>query len=123
MKLEHEQPDTQIYVKHYRPGELILSHQSLFNSVIITPDKIIDRKWDVHSVSKLTLEAVEPLFELNAHIHLLGTGKSGLIPPQEIIVAFARLGKSIDFMNSAAACRTFNILANEGRHVVAAIIV
>jgi uncharacterized protein len=39
------------------------------------------------------------------------------------MIAFARLGKSLDFMDSAAACRTFNILANERRNVVAAIIV
>ena len=91
--------------------------------MIITPDKIINDNWNIKSIDELNLDAIEALIELDAHVYLLGTGGTSLIPPQEIIAAFARLGKSIDFMDSAAACRTFNILANEGRRVAAAIIV
>ena len=123
MQLEHDKPDTQIYVKHYKSGELALSQQTFCNSVIITPKDIIDNKWDIRTINELTLKLIEPLFELDAQVYLLGTGAYAAIPPHEIIAAFARLGKSIDFMDSAAACCTFNILANEGRRVVAAIIV
>ncbi|WP_151192987.1 Mth938-like domain-containing protein [Cysteiniphilum sp. JM-1] len=123
MQLEYEKPDTLIFVKHYKSGELTLSQQTFSHSVIITPEKIINNNWDVKSIDALNLDAIEALIELDAHIYLLGTGETSLIPPQEIIIAFARLGKSIDFMDSAAACRTFNILANEGRRVAAAIIV
>lgn len=123
MQLEHEKPDTPIFVKHYKSGELTLSQQTLAHSVIITPDQIINDNWGVKSLDGLNLETIESLIELDAHVYLLGTGTTSLIPPQEIIATFARLGKSIDFMDSAAACRTFNILANEGRRVAAAIIV
>ena len=123
MQLEHEKPDTPIFVKHYKSGELILSQQTLFHSVIITPERIVNDHWRVDSIDELNLEAIEPIIELDAHIYLLGTGTRLLIPPQEIIAAFARIGKSIDFMDSAAACRTFNILTNEGRRVAASIMV
>ncbi|WP_119327659.1 Mth938-like domain-containing protein [Cysteiniphilum halobium] len=123
MQLEHEKPDTPIFVKHYKSGELTLSQQTLCHSVIITPKQIVNDNWAVQFMGELNLEAIEPLIELDAHVYLLGTGATSQIPPQAIIAAFARLGRSIDFMDSAAACRTFNILANEGRHVVAGIIV
>ncbi|WP_440992590.1 Mth938-like domain-containing protein [Cysteiniphilum litorale] len=123
MQLEHEKPDSPIFVRHYKSGELTLSQQTFYKSVIITPEAIINNNWDVKSIDELHLDAIEALIELDAHVYLLGTGATSLIPPQEIIIAFARLGKSIDFMDSAAACRTFNILANEGRRVAAAIIV
>ncbi|MDA0909948.1 MAG: MTH938/NDUFAF3 family protein [Proteobacteria bacterium] len=123
MQLEHEKPDTPIFVKHYKSGELTLSQQTLRHSVIITPDQIVNDSWGVKSIDGLSLDAIEPFIELDAHIYLLGTGATPQIPSQAIIIAFARLGKSIDFMDSAAACRTFNILANEGRRVAAAIIV
>lgn len=123
MQLEHEKPDTTIFVKYYKPGELTLSQQIFCHSVIFTPEQIINDNWNVNSIDNLNLEAIESLIEVDAHIYLLGTGATSLIPPQEILAAFARLGKSIDFMDSAAACRTFNILANEGRRVASSIIV
>ncbi|GGF89967.1 MULTISPECIES: Mth938-like domain-containing protein [Cysteiniphilum] len=123
MQLEHEKQDTPIFVKHYKSSELTLSQQTFSHSVIITPEKIINNNWGIKSIDELNLDTIEALIELDAHIYLLGTGATSQIPPQEIIIAFARLGKSIDFMDSAAACRTFNILANEGRRVAAAIIV
>lgn len=123
MQLEHEKPDSPIFVKHYKSGELTLPQQTFSHSVIITPEAIINNNWDVTSIDELNLDILDSLIELDAHVYLLGTGATSQIPPQEIIIAFARLGKSIDFMDSAAACRTFNILANEGRRVAAAIIV
>ena len=123
MQLEHEKPDTNIYVKHYKSGSIRLAQESFNHSIIITPDAIINNNWKAQEVAQLTLDDFEPLFEVNASIYLLGTGMKAHIPPSDIITAFARLGKSLDFMDSAAACRTFNILANEGRRVIAAIIV
>ncbi|WP_116963981.1 Mth938-like domain-containing protein [Fastidiosibacter lacustris] len=122
MQLELEKPDTNVYVKHYQNGKIILPHQTYTNSIIITPSNVISECWSITHASMLTIESLELLFELNVDIYLLGTGINALIPAPEILGAFARLGKPLDFMDSGAACRTFNILANEARNVAAAII-
>ncbi|WP_100551375.1 Mth938-like domain-containing protein [Caedibacter taeniospiralis] len=123
MQLAHEKPDTVIYVKHYQHGQLTLPQKILHNSVIITPEMILQENWGVRDIDKLDVHELSGFIGFDANIYLLGTGRTIQIPKDEIIIAFARLGKSLDFMDSAAACRTFNILANEGRNVVAAIIV
>ena len=84
---------------------------------------IVKENWLVCSHKELTLQKIKPLLKLGAHICLIGTGEKYFIPQKDIVIAFARIGKSVDFMSTAAVCRTFNILAHEGRHVAAAIIV
>ncbi|MFZ9035284.1 MAG: Mth938-like domain-containing protein [Francisellaceae bacterium] len=123
MNLELEKPDTEIYVKHFRDGEIILPNETLKTGVIITPDKIIMKCWPVSAMDQLTLETIDRLLDEPYDVILLGTGSKLQIPNAKIINAFARLGKALDFMDSAAACRTFNLLAAEGRKVIAAIIV
>lgn len=123
MQLEHEKPDTAIYVIHYQPGLLTLSQKKYQNSVIMTPGIVIQENWLVKSMNSLNVNQMLDFIEFDAGIYLLGTGSVAQIPSNEVMITFARLGKSLDFMDSASACRTFNILANEGRSVVAAIIV
>ena len=50
---------------------------------------------------------------------LLGPGSSNVFPPRELMFAFARKGIGLEVMDTAAAARTFNVLANEGRRVAA----
>ncbi len=48
---------------------------------------------------------------------LIGTGEKHRFPAKEIYCQLGELPFSIDFMNTHAACRTFNILINESRKV------
>ena len=53
----------------------------------------------------------------------MGTGNALRFPDSVILKGVIRAGIGIDFMDSRAACRTYNILAAEGRHVAAGIII
>src|SRR5512141_1808722 len=55
-------------------------------------------------------------------IVLLGTGEALRFPHPRLTRALAEAGVGLEVMDTAAACRTFNILAAEGRKVVAALI-
>ena len=55
-------------------------------------------------------------------IVLLGTGPSLRFPHPRLTRALAEAGVGLEVMDTAAACRTFNILAAEGRKVVAALL-
>ena len=50
---------------------------------------------------------------------IIGTGAQGQFPPRELSFAFARRGVGLEFMDTAAAARTFNVLVGEGRRIAA----
>lgn len=55
-------------------------------------------------------------------IILLGTGERLVFPPVEIRRLWAQAGLIVDVMDTAAACRTFNLLVGEGREAHAAVL-
>jgi uncharacterized protein len=55
-------------------------------------------------------------------IVLLGTGTTLRFPHPRLTRALAEAGVGLEVMDTAAACRTFNILAADGRRVVAALL-
>ncbi len=61
----------------------------------------------------------EALLEMGPEIILLGTGRSNVFPPRELMFAFARRRVGLECMDTAAAARTFNVLTAEGRQIAA----
>ncbi|KAI0036778.1 DUF498-domain-containing protein [Vararia minispora EC-137] len=55
-------------------------------------------------------------------ILLLGTGKAATLPPASLRQYLSRLGIQLDVMDSWSACTTYNLLAEEGRRVAAALL-
>ena len=53
---------------------------------------------------------------------LLGTGARLRFPPAAVLAPLTRAGIGVEVMDTAAACRTYNILAGDGRRVVAALL-
>lgn len=64
---------------------------------------------------------IELLIPHNADIYLIGTGSRVLFPEKSLLQHIARQKLPIDFMDTGAACRTFNILTGEYRNVAALI--
>lgn len=122
MNLELEHIDTNIFVKHYDKNQIQLNQAKFSNNIIFSQDEIINNEWSVNKLADITDTQIAELLDQPTEVILLGTGEKTQIPPQKLLIACARARKSIDFMSSDAACRTFNILAQEGRRVVAAIL-
>ncbi len=79
--------------------------------------------WAVASTEFLTIEQLEDALAMKPGILLLGTGEVQTFPDPELMAAVMGLGIGLEVMNTAAACRTYNILASENRPVVAALII
>ena len=79
--------------------------------------------WQIASVAALDAAAAIYLINLAPEILLLGTGARQSFPATAVLREFARAQIGVETMDTAAACRTYNILMAEGRNVVAAIIV
>lgn len=53
---------------------------------------------------------------------VLGTGARLAHPPAEVRQAFREAGVGLEVVDTATACRTYNLLAGEGRRIGAALI-
>jgi uncharacterized protein len=62
---------------------------------------------------------LDPVLAQTPELVVLGTGAVQVFPPAEVMAACLTRGIGIEVMDNAAAARTFNVLAGEGRRVVA----
>ena len=90
-------------------------------NLILLPESII-LEWSTATISTLTDADMQKLLELGTEIILLGTGKRLRFPPGPLLRPFAPAGIGLEVMDLKAACRTYNILAAEGRKVAAALL-
>jgi uncharacterized protein len=75
------------------------------------------RPWPWHELSELNETTLAPLWQGPPEIVLLGTGARHQWLHPRWVAAFAQRGVGIECMDSVAACRTYNVLAGEHRHV------
>ena len=89
-------------------------------SLILTPQSV--ELWDVKEVSDLKIDHFHQLATLGAEVVILGTGRHTVFPAPALTQPLMRRRIGFEIMDTAAACRTYNILAADGRRAVAALI-
>jgi uncharacterized protein len=87
-------------------------------SIVLTPDDRLTT-WSGKPIDDLDEADFAAVVDTKPEVVLLGTGTSSVFPPRELTFAFARRGIGLEVMATAAAARTFNVLANESRRVAA----
>ena len=107
-------------ISEFSPSRVIVGSRSFIDSFILTPDTVIS-PWPKENRGTLSSSDLLPLLALDVEILLVGTGPIQEIPAPSVYRAFVDKGMSIEFMDSAAACRPYNILAGEQRRVGAGI--
>jgi uncharacterized protein len=108
-------------IRSYTYGsEVRVGEKAVHTSCIVSADTLI-QSWEPTTVGELTSEHLAPIFELQPEVVLLGTGSVQRFPAAGIRAAFASRGIGLEIMDLGAACRTFNILVQEERRVVAAL--
>jgi uncharacterized protein len=103
------------------PDSSRLRQEILTRSAIVTPTRLV-RDWLPQSFGDLVPSHMDILLELAPEIVLLGSGNSLLWPDAAIVAPLAEAGIGYEIMNTAAACRTYNILMGDGRRVAAALL-
>ena len=96
------------------------------NEVLLKPPCVIAaamiiEQWVVGKLAGLSAVDFEAVLEMQPELILLGTGAGHAFPAPELIKAINEAGVGIEAMDTAAACRTYNVLAHEGRNVVLAL--
>ena len=121
MELNLERPRDYLFVRKADAHVVTIVDRPFTASLILTRDKVID-DWGVADVAAMTPEHVEPIVALRPDVVLLGTGAHQAFPSQAVLAAFLQRGVGVEVMDNAAAARTWDILASEGRNVVAGFI-
>lgn len=118
MQLTLENPDHEYFLRGADGGTALVNDRQLARSFVLAPDRLIE-DWPVTDVKSLTAEDLAPLLTLNPELILIGSGAGQAFPPAATLAACLSRGIGLESMNNAAAARTFNVLASEGRRVVA----
>jgi len=94
----------------------------LEHSFVITPEQLI-RNWASDELSELQAGHFSELISLEPEIVLFGSGTRLQRPSTAVLANLFDAGIGVEIMDTGAACRTFNILVNDGRRVAAALMI
>ena len=122
MKLQPDKSSAPL-VRAYTQEWLQIDEQRFTQSVIVSSlTEHPPRAWAPRHLDELVAEQLAELADSGAELVLLGTGRRLRFPPPAWLAPFARQRVGLESMDTAAACRTYNILASEGRKVLAALL-
>lgn len=79
--------------------------------------------WNVGPFTALGSSDFDVLTTMGAELVIFGSGKRLRFPPPYWLKSLIERGIGVETMDTPAACRTYNILASEGRKVVAALLI
>lgn len=121
MEFTLEVPQNQFFIRSVSAAGIRVDQEVFVSPFIISGQKIVAR-WNVESVDDINEESLQAIFDLEPEVILIGTGDTQIFLPPATQVHFFRRNFGFEVMTTDAACRTFNVLAAEGRHVVAALL-
>ena len=120
MKFQPDRSNAQT-ISGYGPGWIGIDAEKITQSVIIG-SKGIRQVWLCPSFEELTAEHFAQLAGLETELVIFGSGVRNRFPPPAWLAPLMARRIGLETMDTPAACRTYNILASEGRNVVAALI-
>lgn len=88
---------------------------------VIAVSEIIEQ-WTVGDIAGLRPDQLEPIIALEPELIILGSGSSLKFPSHDVIKIAHAKGIGLEVMDTAAGCRTYNLLAHEGRNVALALL-
>jgi uncharacterized protein len=96
----------------WRPGSLLIVEDAA-------------QAWAVAAPGELSPEALAPVIvagRARTEFLLLGMGAANALPPRSVREALARAGIGLEFMDTPAAARLYNVLTSEGRRLACGLI-
>ncbi len=108
-------------IKAYEAGVVVVNDTAFRHSIIIMPE-YLDTTWEPQQLDEVTEEHLAKIIDLKPEVVLFGTGFRYQFPGVALQAYFLQHGVGIEFMDTSAACRTYNILMSEGRNVAGALL-
>ena len=109
---------SELHIRGYGNGEVRINHDSYRETVLVSANSVASVP-EIRNPDDLESFDTARIFELKPELVLLGTGSRQIIPSTAFRAQFLRAAIGFEFMDTGAACRTFNVLVAEQRRVVA----
>ncbi len=121
MKLHADQYSTSS-VQGYGPGWIAVNGQRITHSVVLS-STAEPTAWACQRFDDLRPEHFEHLLAHQPELVIFGSGNTLRFPHPATHAALMAQRVGMETMDTLAACRTYNILAQEGRRVVAVLLI
>ncbi|ADJ27155.1 Mth938-like domain-containing protein [Nitrosococcus watsonii] len=95
--------------------------QKICRNVVVSPGRL--QEWPPASFAELEKNHFQAFLEMEPEVVVVGTGEQSHFLSPRLIEPLLSHQVGVEFMDTAAACRTYNILVGEGRRVVAALFI
>ncbi|MFT7460212.1 MAG: hypothetical protein ACI909_002900, partial [Planctomycetota bacterium] len=105
----------------YTIGQVTIAGNVYQSSLLISAESIMPNCLP-QSFPELSSAHIEQIITLAPEIVIVGTGKTLIFPPDSLMRPLTEKNIGFEIMDTGAACRSYNFLVSEGRHVVAALL-
>ncbi len=122
LKLHPDPQGSDNLVTAYASDSITVNGRVLTRSLLLLPDRV-DPQWGPDSYAALNVQHIEQIVAVTCDVILIGTGQRQRFPPPALLKPLIETGRGFEIMDTAAACRTYNILVGEGRLPLAALII
>jgi uncharacterized protein len=120
MKLQPDLIQTQA-ITGYGEDWIAVNGEKYTHSVLISSSGL-RREWPFNDPQGLIDTAFDELLDLELELVIYGSGSRLQFPSAQWLKHLNLRGIGVETMDTKAACRTYNILASEGRRVAAALL-
>lgn len=121
MKLHLESNSKLNLITGYEADHILINKLRHDGNRVVLPNRV-EEGWAPGGFDALVLEDFKTLAALGAEVVLIGTGRRQRFPDPALLRPLMEARIGFEVMDLAAACRTYNILAAEGRMVAAALL-
>ncbi len=109
-------------IRGYGPGWIAIGGEKITSSVIIG-SRGERLNWACNSFEDLSADHFNQLAAMEPELIIFGSGTRLRFPKGAWLQALIDKQIGVETMDTQAACRTYNILAAEGRHVAVALLI
>ena len=122
MKFQPDRADGVNLVTRQEPGRIWVNASAYAHSLLV-PWQGEVQAWEASSLAQLGAAHFGQLLALRPELVVFGSGRRLRFVAPALYRALIEARVGVETMDTPAACRTFNVLAGEGRSVVAALLV
>lgn len=115
-------PNTAAYQIHSFDSRGVQVNDTLWTESLVLLPGLPPAPWPVTAIATLTLDACAALAAAQPELVILGSGADVVFPETAVQMHLLTQGIGLEVMTTAAACRTYNLLAQDGRQVAAGLI-
>jgi uncharacterized protein len=105
-------------INSYSDDSFKLKNKLIKSNLVISKDRLIEN-WPVDAYQNLASQHLDQIISWQPEIILIGTGRAPSFPNPELIAYVTSKNIGLEIMDTGAACRSYNLLIDEGRYVVA----